>query len=77
MSDYADSKDGGPMRGNHLFNTVVGATGLPEEPIRHELEKLILAAGKEPDTLSLEDLREVLADYLQTVLVQTKDDLSA
>ena len=65
------------VRGNQLFNTVIGATDLPNEPIRKELESLLLAAGKTPETLTLEDLREVLADYLQTVLLETKTDLNA
>ena len=65
------------MRGYHLFNTIIGATDLPNEPVRRELEGLLLAAGKSPETLTLEDLREVLADYLQTVLLETKNDVSA
>jgi len=65
------------VRGNQLFNTVIGATDLPSDPVRKELENLLLAAGKTPESLTLEDLREVLADYLQTVLLETKSDMNA
>jgi len=63
--------------GKHLINTVVSATGLPEDPIQRELSSLLNKHGKAPEHLTLEDLREIMADYLQTVLVEAKEELSA
>jgi hypothetical protein len=59
--------------GKELFHTVVSATGLPEDPVANELGVLLKQNGKNPETMTLDDLREVMAEYLQTVLLEAKE----
>ena len=59
-----------------FFDQITNATGLPPDMIASELEKIIQAAGLEKDLMTLEDLRRVLAEYVQDVLVAAKEDLS-
>lgn len=63
--------------GETIAKTVIQATGLPQEPVKKELEGLAAAHGKSLETLTLEELREVMADYLQTVFLELQEDLSA
>ncbi len=60
-----------------LFNTVIQATGLPEDSVEKELRTLIARHGKSPQDLTLDDLREILADYLQTIILESQDKLSS
>jgi plasmid stability protein len=60
-----------------LFNTVIQATGLPEDSVEKELRALIAQHGKSPQDLTLDDLREILADYLQTIILESQDKLSS
>ena len=53
-----------------LFKTVVQATGLPEKPISNELESLITKNGLNCEDLTLDELREVMAEYLNTVFLE-------
>ena len=59
-----------------LFDQITTATGLPPDLIAGELGKIIQAAGLEKDLMTLEDLRRVLSEYVQDVLVAAKEDLS-
>lgn len=63
------------MRGTELLNELSNATGLPDELIGEELSRLISSAGKSTDNVTLDDLREMLAAYLQDVLLEAKDSL--
>lgn len=54
--------------GNKLFSEVTGLTGLPEELIGEELKTLLERKGVEPEELTMESLREALADYLTQVV---------
>ncbi len=58
---------------DYLVKSIQSMTSLPEEFIRNEITQVVIQAGLDPHTISLEDLRLVLADYLQDVLVDTKD----
>jgi hypothetical protein len=60
-----------------LFNRVVRETGLPEDPVRSELRELLGRAGVDEHTLTLDELRRVLADYLQDVLLDAQEKLSS
>ena len=60
--------------GKRLFNTVVASTGLPQGAVSAELECLLAEAGKNPEAMTLDDLREVMAEYLQVVLLETKEN---
>lgn len=63
--------------GEILTKTVIAATGLPQEPVEREFNALLEKHGKHPETLTLEELREVMAEYLQSVFLELKEDLSA
>lgn len=58
------------MSGHELINTVVAATGLPEDFARNELYSLLAQKNLSPESLSLEELREVLADLLQSLILE-------
>ncbi len=61
------------MRGTELLNELTNATGLPDDLIGNELTRLVLTAGKSTDNVTLDDLRDMLASYLQDVLLEAKD----
>jgi hypothetical protein len=56
--------------GNKLFSEVTELTGLPEDLISEELKSLLESKGVEPEQLTLESLREALADYLTQVALE-------
>jgi len=62
--------------GDKLFRQVTEATGLPKEEISNELAGLLEAAGFQPENMSLDDLRAVLAEYVQDILLAAKEELS-
>lgn len=59
--------------GNKLFHAVVEATDLPTDPVNNELTRILQQHGISPDTMTLDDLREVLADYLQDTILEAKE----
>jgi hypothetical protein len=63
--------------GEDLISQIAIATGLPPELVQGELARLLEAAGLHPNAATLEDVRAVLAEYVQDVLVDAKDRLSA
>ncbi len=63
--------------GEQLLIDVATATGLPEELVTRELGKLIKKAGLDPARLTLEELRQVLAEYVQDVLLAAKTELAS
>lgn len=61
------------MGGQELFNTVVENTGLAESSeFSDEFTRLLAKHNVNPDTMSLDDLRMVVADYLQDVMLECK-----
>ena len=56
--------------GNKLFAEVTGLTGLPEELIGAELKSLLANKGVAPEQVTMESLREALADYLTQVATE-------
>ena len=54
--------------GNKLFRQLIELTGLPAEEIGRELRRLVGERGIDPDFVTLEQLREVLASYLRQTL---------
>lgn len=62
--------------GAKLLNEVAQATGLPEQMVTDELGLLVAKAGKKTEDLTLEDLRMILAEYVQDVLLAAKDEYS-
>ena len=59
--------------GDALLQTVVGLTGLPETLVRRELEKFLATRGTGSKSLTLDELRQVMLAYLESV----QDDLQA
>ena len=60
----------------NIIGTVTAATGLPNELVQDELKMLITAAGLKEDEITLDDLREILAAYLQDVLSKAKEEFA-
>ncbi len=63
--------------GEKLLGEITAATGLPEDLVTDELTRLIEAAGLNPQNTTLEDLRRILAEYVQDVLLAAKDNFEA
>lgn len=63
--------------GKKLFDQVTEATGLPNDLVAGELRTLLRQAEIEPENMSLDDLRRVLAEYVQDILLSVKDEARA
>ena len=59
-----------------LVKTVVESTGLPQDSVEKELNSLLERLGKSPETLTMEELREVMAEYLQMVFLEIHEEIS-
>ncbi len=64
------------MTGLKLLKDITDATGLPSEGVENELDRLIHAAGIKKENLTLDDLREVLANYMQDILLSAQQEFS-
>lgn len=62
------------MNGLDLIHSLIHATGLPEETLTQELENLIRSSGKEVENITIDDIRMLLADYLQDVLLEAQEE---
>ncbi len=60
------------MEGLSLLRALIEATGLPQDAVDREIQRLCVAHNLNPESITLEDLRDVLASYLQDVLVEAK-----
>jgi hypothetical protein len=63
--------------GQELITSLAVATGLPQEMISKEIIQLIEKSGKKPEEVSLEDLRRIVADYLQDTLLALKESIES
>lgn len=72
MTGLKATKEGG-VHGMELLNELSAATGLPDALIGEELSRIVASAGKTTDSITLDELREMLASYLQDVLLDAKD----
>lgn len=72
MEDWDAAKEGS-VRGTALINELSHATGLPDDLIGEELSRIIASAGKSTSEVTLDELREMLAAYLQDVLIEAKE----
>jgi hypothetical protein len=64
------------MRGKDLLDELLKATALPQESLRMELAQLLSQAKCSQDSVSLDELRQILADYAQEVLLQAQSTFS-
>ncbi len=55
--------------GAKVLDQVVGASGLPEDYAKLRLEKLLHEAGFDPDQAGLDEIRDVLANLLQDLIL--------
>ena len=60
------------MEGLGLLRSLIEATGLPGEAVEREIQRLLRARGVDPAHVTVDDLREMLAAYLQDVLIEAK-----
>lgn len=65
------------MSGHELIEELVQAMGLPRESSRARIKSLIESHGKSLDALTVEDLRLILGEFMQDVLLDLKQELSA
>lgn len=56
------------MKGQELIKNIIAATGLPIQSVSKELERLIERSQIDPSTMTIDELRPILADYLHEVL---------
>jgi hypothetical protein len=63
------------MEGLALLRVLIQSTGLPMEAMEREVQRLISERNLKPESLTLEDVREILASYLQDVLTDAKTSL--
>jgi hypothetical protein len=58
--------------GDALIKELIGHTDLESDPVERELIRLIEKAGLTRETVTLEDIREILAEYVQETLLEAK-----
>ena len=56
--------------GDNLTNKVIEATGLPTDPVEREFSGLLAKHGTTAEDMTLDDLRDIMAEYLQTVFLE-------
>lgn len=64
------------MNGLELLERISQSTDLPDHLILDELQELLKAAQISESNVTLDQLREILTNYLQDVLIELKEDVS-
>ncbi len=59
-----------------FLKQIIQLTGLPEADLERELDRIILSLGYDPDNLSPDNIREILAAYMQETLLDVKKELA-
>jgi hypothetical protein len=65
------NSQGARMSGHELFNILVQNTGLPEDYVKERFESLIQENGGSIENLSLENVRELLADLILDLISES------
>ncbi len=65
------------MEGLALLRVLIQSTGLPMDAVEREITRLLAARNLRPESLTIENVREILAFYLQDVLLEAKTSMSA
>lgn len=60
--------------GQDLLRMITSLTGLPDDLIRGELDQMIVDSGRDSKNLTLQQLREVLVDYLESMEAELMDE---
>lgn len=63
------------MEGEGLLKQLIELIGLPQNYVSGELEALMQSNGLNRSTVTLDDLRPVLAELVQDILLETKESL--
>lgn len=63
------------MDGVALIKALLEHSGLPQESLGAELDRLIEKAGVNKEMLSLEDIRMILEEYVHSVLPEAQRHL--
>lgn len=63
--------------GQDVLKSLIQATGISEELISPELKSLTDRAGLSVENLTIEDLRLILAEYVQEVLLSAKEQFDS
>ncbi len=58
----------------NLIDEMTVGTGLPEEPLAREMKRLLERSSLSKETCGLDQLREVLAEYAQEILLEAKNN---
>lgn len=64
------------MNGEKLVKKITLATDLPDELMESELCSLIKDAGYSPENITLDELRQIMTQYLQKVILNAKKEYS-
>ena len=64
------------MEGRALLKLLIESTGLPTEAVEREINRLVARHGVSDAEVTLDDVRNILTEYLQDTLVETKSDLN-
>lgn len=65
--DVSNRAEQNQVGGHELIDTVVSLTGLPEGLVQEELGQIIQNAGHSTSTVTLDQLREAMLAYLESV----------
>ena len=63
--------------GSEILKNLISATGISEDLISPEVKSLAHRAGIDSEDLTIEDLRQILAEYVQEVLLSAKEQFDA
>ena len=69
--------DSNAKKDSEVLKSLILATGISENLISSEIKALSVRAGVNPNELTIEDLRQILAEYVQDVLLSAKEELDA
>lgn len=64
------------MKGHTLIQKVCSQTDIPEYLLNAELRELLEKKNFSEEHLTLDQLRELLTEYLQDILLEAKKDLA-
>ena len=64
------------MKGQTIVRQIIHATQLPKDYALKKLNTIIIEAGHNPENICLDDLRPLLAKFLQDTLLEAKRNFS-